>query len=163
MTLFDYTVIVIVGSSVLFGVIRGLAREVLSLAAWVTAFVAANLLAPQAARVMPQAMASEEIRLLVGYTCVFLAVLVALSVLANLASKLVKIAGLGVADRVLGGMFGLARGLLVVMVVVLLAGLTSAPRQPAWSNALLSHPLETMAGHIKAWLPADLSKRITYD
>ena len=43
-----------------------------------------------------------------------------------------------------------------------LAGLTSLPRQPAWRNGILSGPLETFAGHIKAWLPADLSKRIQY-
>lgn len=162
MTLFDYVVLFILGLSVLFGVIRGLVREVLSLAAWVVAFVAANVLAPHVARVLPEGVASEEIRLLAGFVCVFVLVLVAMSVLAIMASKLVKIAGLGVADHVLGGVFGLARGLLVVMVLVLLAGLTSLPRDPMWRNALLSPPLETLAGHIKAWLPADLARRITY-
>jgi membrane protein required for colicin V production len=74
----------------------------------------------------------------------------------------VKIVGLGPADRVVGGAFGLARGVLVVMILVLLAGLTTLPRQPAWRNAALSGPLEAFAGTIKAWLPADLSKRIKY-
>ena len=87
---------------------------------------------------------------------VFLVVLVAMSVLAILVSKLVKSAGLGLDDRVLGGVFGLARGVLVVMVLVLLAGLTALPRQPAWRDAVLSGPLEAFAGTIKVWLPADL-------
>ena len=60
-------------------------------------------------------------------------------------------------------MFGLARGVLVVMVLVLLAGLTSLPRQPVWRDAVLSDPLEAFAGTIKAWLPAELAQRITYD
>ncbi|MBI3044277.1 MAG: CvpA family protein [Betaproteobacteria bacterium] len=163
MTLFDIAVLVIVGLSVLLSVIRGLTREVLALAAWVAAFVAANLLAGMAAQWLPEAIPTEGLRLLAGFLCVFLAVLIAMSVLAMVASKLVKSAGLGLEDRLLGGLFGLARGALVVLIIVLLAGLTSLPRQAVWRNALLSDPLEAFAGSIKAWLPADLSQRITYD
>lgn len=162
MTIIDIAVLVIVGISILLGVLRGLVREVLSLVAWVAAFLVANLLAPETAKLLPQAMAGEEIRLLLSFVGVFIVVLIGLSVLAILASKLVKIVGLGPADRVVGGVFGLARGVLVVMILVLLAGLTALPRQPVWRNGILSGPLETFAGHIKAWLPADLSNRIRY-
>ena len=162
MTVIDIAVLAVLGISVLQGVIRGLVREVLALVAWVGAFLTANLLTPEIAKLMPQAMASEEIKLLVSFVGVFIVVLIGLSVLAILASKLVRIAGLGVADRVVGGVFGVARGVLVVMILVLLAGLTALPRQPVWRDGVLSGPLETFAGHIKAWLPADLSKRIRY-
>ena len=163
MTLVDITVVVIVGLSILVSLIRGLVREVLALAAWIVAFLAANLLAPPVAPWLPDAIPSEELRLLAAFASVFVVVLLAMSVLAMLASKLVKSAGLGLEDRLLGGAFGLARGMLVVMVVVLLAGLTSLPRQPVWRNAVLSGPLETLAVQSKAWLPADLAQRITYD
>lgn len=162
MTVVDIAVLAIAGISIALGVLRGLVREVLALVAWVAAFMAANLLTPDIAKLLPQAMASEEIRLLVSFVAVFILVLIGLSVLAILASKLVRIAGLGVADRVVGGIFGLARGVLVVLVLVLLAGLTALPRQPAWRDGVLSGPLEAFAGHVKAWLPADLSKRIKY-
>ena len=163
MTLFDLAVIVIVGLSVLLSLIRGLVREVLALAAWVVAFLAANVLAGEVAPWLPDAIPTEALRLLAGFVMVFVVVLIAVSALAILASKLVKSAGLGVEDRVLGGVFGLARGMLVVMILVLLAGLTSLPRQPVWRNAVLSDPLVVFAGSIKAWLPADLSQRITYE
>ena len=163
MTLVDITVVVIVGLSLLVSLIRGLVREVLALAAWIVAFLAANLLAAPVAPWLPNAIPSEELKLLAAFACVFIVVLLAMSVLAMLASKLVKSAGLGLEDRLLGGAFGLARGMLVVLVVVLLAGLTSLPRQPVWRNAVLSGPLETLAVHSKAWLPADLAQRITYD
>jgi membrane protein required for colicin V production len=142
--------------------LRGLMREVLALVAWAASFLLANLLAPDAATLLPQAMASEEFRLLVSFVVIFLVALVGLSVLAILASKVVRIVGLGPADRVVGGVFGLARGALVVMILVLLAGLTALPRQPMWRNAVLSGTLEAVAGHVKEWLPADLSKRIKY-
>ena len=163
MTLVDIAVAVIVGLSVLLSVIRGLVREVLALAAWVVAFLSANLLAAKAAPWLPDSIPTEELKLMTGFICVFVAVLIAMSVLAILASKLVKSAGLGLEDRLLGGAFGLARGLLVVMVIVLLAGLTSLPHQPVWRNAVLSGPLETLAVRSKVWLPADLAQRITYD
>jgi membrane protein required for colicin V production len=163
MTLFDLAVLVVVGLSILLSVIRGLVREVLALAAWVVAFLAANLLAGQVAPWLPDAVPSEEFRLLAGFLGVFVAVLIAMSVLAIMVSKLVKNAGLGLEDRLLGSVFGFARGLLVVMVAVLLAGLTSLPRQAVWRNAVLSDPLEAFAGQVKTWLPADLAQRITYD
>jgi membrane protein required for colicin V production len=163
MTLFDLAVLVIIALSVLLSVIRGLTREVLALAAWVIAFLAANVLAGEIAPWLPDAIPSEEFRLLAGFVGVFVAVLIVMSVLAIMVSKLVKSAGLGLEDRLLGAVFGLARGLLMVMVVVLLAGLTSLPRQAVWRNAVLSDPLVAFAGHFKAWLPTALSQRITYD
>ena len=163
MTLIDIGVAVIVGLSILLSLIRGLVREVLALAAWVVAFLSANLLAAKVAPWLPDAVPTEELKLMAGFICVFVAVLIAMSVLAILASKLVKSAGLGLEDRLLGGAFGLARGLLVVMILVLLAGLTSLPRQAVWRNGVLSDPLEGFAGMVKAWLPAELAQRITYD
>jgi membrane protein required for colicin V production len=162
MTILDIIVLAVIGISILLGMIKGLVREVMSLAAWVMAFLAANLAAPEAAQLLPQGMASEEIRLLAGFAVVFVLVLIGLSVLAVMASKLIKIAGLGMADRVLGGVFGLVRGALVVTILVLLAGLTSLPRQPVWRNAFLGPTLESSAGYVKTWLPAELSKRIKY-
>ena len=53
--------------------------------------------------------------------------------------------------------------MLVVLALVLLAGLTSLPRQPVWREAALSKPLESFAGRVKVWLPGGLSQRITYD
>jgi membrane protein required for colicin V production len=78
-------------------------------------------------------------------------------------SRLLKSAGLGLEDRLLGSVFGLARGVLIVMVMVLLAGLTALPRQPAWSDAMLSPPLEAFARVIKPWLTQAVSRYISYD
>ncbi len=163
MTVFDYVVIAIVGLSILLSVIRGLVREVLALLAWVIAFLMANFFAGPLATLLPDEMSNVEVRLLVGFGAAFVVVLLSMSLLAMFASKLVKNAGLGVEDRMLGGVFGLARGMLVVMVLVLLAGLTSLPKQPVWREAMLSKPLESFAGRVKPWLPGGLSQRITYD
>lgn len=163
MTAFDYAVLAIVGLSVLLSVVRGLVREVLALAAWVTAFVAASLGAGRVAQFAPEAIGAEELRLLAGFALVFVTVLVAASFAALGASRLVRRAGLGVEDRLLGSLFGLSRGLLVVLVLVLAAGLTSLPRQRVWREAALSAPLEAFALELRGWLPAGLGERIRYD
>lgn len=163
MTLFDFVVVLIFALSVLLSVIRGLVREVLALTAWVAAFVSANVMAADVAPWMPDVLAQEELRYLAGFVSVFLVVLVAMSLLAMLASRLVKTAGLAVEDRMLGALFGFARALVVVMVLVLAAGFTALPRQPAWRNAISSGPLVTLAERVKGWLPADLARRIRYD
>jgi membrane protein required for colicin V production len=163
MTLFDYGVLFIIGSSVLLSVMRGLVREIMALAGWVVAFLVANLFSDTVSLWLPESLGSMSVRLLAAFVLLFVATLVIMSLLARLIRSLVHGAGMSVEDRILGGVFGLARGLLVVMIVVLLAGLTTLPRQPVWNNAMLSAPLEALAVFVKPWLPQYLSQRITYD
>ncbi|MBI4195502.1 MAG: CvpA family protein [Betaproteobacteria bacterium] len=163
MTVFDYAVLVIIGLSMLLSVIRGLVREVLALLAWVVAVVMANLFSGTLATLMPEEIPSDELRAVAGFVAVFFGVLLVMSLVAIGVSRLVKRVGLGVEDRVLGALFGLARGLLVVLLLVLLAGLTSLPRGPVWRNAVSSPPLVTAALYVKALLPGDWARRIKYD
>src|SRR4030095_7368989 len=124
MTVFDYTVLTIIGLSILLSVIRGLVREALALLAWAVAFIAAGFVAADLAALLPAEIPGEQLRVLVGFAGIFLGVMLLMSLLAIFLSKLVKSAGFGVEDRLLGSLFGLVRGVLVVMVFVLLAGLT---------------------------------------
>jgi membrane protein required for colicin V production len=162
MTGFDYAVLAIVGISVLLSIIHGFVRELLALASWVVAFLAAQNFAADVAPLLPAAIASGSLRLLAAFLAVFLTVLLLMTLIANLLSRLFRAAGLGPVDRTLGAVFGLVRGFAIVMVVVLLAGLTALPRQPVWRDAMLSAPLEALADAIKVWLPYDLSKHINY-
>ena len=162
MTLFDYAVLAIVGFSVLLGVIRGLAREVIALASWVVAFVVASAYGGAVASLLAPQIPDEQWRLLVAVVVVFVVVLVVMNMAALMVSKLLKSAGLGIADRLLGSVFGLARGVLVVLVLVLAAGLTALPRQPVWKDAMLAAPLEKLAVLVKQWLPQDWAKNISY-
>ncbi len=162
MTLLDYVVLAIVGFSVLLSVIRGLVREVLALAAWAIAFVAAWMLGGELATLMPEEIPTMELRLLAGFATVFFLVLLAMSLVAIAASQLVKSAGLSVEDRMLGALFGLARGLLVVMALVLAAGATSLPAEPVWREAALRPLLERAALGIRDWLPPAIGQHIKY-
>ena len=163
MTLFDYAVLTIVGGSVLLSIFRGFVREVLALAAWVIAFIAAGVLGNVVAGWLATSISDESVRVLVAFVAVFVATLISMSLIALVVSGLMRKAGLGLEDRVLGSFFGLARGMLIVMLLVLLAGLTALPRQPAWTDAMLSAPLEALAGAAKPWLPQVIAGNVSYD
>ena len=162
MTWLDYAVFGVIGVSILWGVWRGLVREVISVAGWVLAFVAANFLAVPLAGVLPRAIPGPEVRLLVAFMGIFILALVIATLCGILLSKLAKAAGLAGLDRTLGSFFGLARGLLIVLAFALVAGLTSVPRKPFWQNSVSGAPMARAALAIRSWLPQSLAVRLRY-
>jgi membrane protein required for colicin V production len=159
MTGFDYTIIAILVASLVIGVWRGLTYELLSLAGWPIAFLLSKFFAAEIAPVMP---GEGTMRIALAYAAVFIAALILWSVLVWLFSRLVKAVGLGGLDRAMGGVFGLVRGLLVVLALVWLAGLTSMPEQPFWRNAQTSRVAEDVALWTRGWLPDTVAQRIRY-
>jgi membrane protein required for colicin V production len=160
MTGFDYAVIAVFLISLALGVWRGFVYEVLSLAGWPLAFVLSKLFAADVAPMMPGEQ--ETMRTALAYALVFIAALIVWAVLVWLLSKLVKAVGLGWLDSVLGALFGLLRGALVVLVLVWLGGLTRFPEQPFWRDAQTSRAAEDAALWSKVWLPDNIAQRIHY-
>jgi membrane protein required for colicin V production len=163
MTWFDYTVVLVIGGSALIAVLRGFVREVLSLASWVAAFVAASAFAGQVAPLLPAEIPNDSLRMLAAFLLLFGATLLAMVVVTLAIVELVRVVGLGFIDRLLGLAFGLVRGLLIVLIAVLLAGLTRLPERQGWRDAMLSQPLELLALSVRPYLPADLARKIRYD
>lgn len=162
MTAFDYAVLTVISVSVLLGLWRGVVSEILALAAWVAAFLVARLVAVDVANALTGQIAEPGLRLAVAYVLVFVCVLLVFAMARMLISLLLKAVGLGLLDRLLGAAFGVLRGVLVVLVVVLVAGMTPLPKAEWWREAMLSPPLETTVIAAKPWLPADAAKRIRY-
>lgn len=163
MTAFDFVVLGIVGLSVLLSLMRGAIKEVLSLAAWVIAFLAAKSLAATAAALMPGFIASPALRYLGGFILVFVVVMALAMLLSLLLSESLRLLGLGALDRLLGLVFGFLRGMVIVTLLVLLSGLTALPKTDTWQHALFSRPLESLAMMVKPWLPDDLAGHIQFN
>jgi membrane protein required for colicin V production len=161
MTWFDYAVIAIVGLSVLLAVIRGVVREIAALAGWVAALILSGLFAPELALWLPATL-SPMLRAVIAYLVIFLGVLLLSGLAGVLLATLLRAAGLGFTDRAVGALFGLVRGVLIVMVAVMLAGLTSLPKEPFWREAVFSGPVETAVLAARPVLPKDLAQRIRY-
>lgn len=164
MTYFDYAVMVILLVSLGMGIYRGLVSEVLAVLGWVAAFFLARAYAMWVGdhllqRWLPQA----ELRYALGIVLVVLVTLILVNFARRLVTALMQSLGLGALDRLLGAVFGLMRGLLIVLIAVIVGGLTDWPQEPWWREAVLAPPLEATALKVKHWLPNDLVKKIQFD
>ncbi len=162
MTLFDYVVLIIFFISIVLSIIRGIVREVLSIAGWVVAFIAAGTYATDFEPFVP-AEIGGSLRIVAAFVLVFIGTLLITVLITMLLNSLIKNVGLGFIDRLLGAVFGFARALIIVLTLVLIAGFTALPQQPVWQQAIFSEPLELMAKQVRSWLPDGLSKYISYD
>ncbi len=75
---------------------------------------------------------------------------------------MIRALGLGLSDRFLGLVFGLVRGVFIVLVLVAVGGMTTLPGQPWWAQAQLAPPLETAVLAARDWMPDDVAKRIKF-
>jgi membrane protein required for colicin V production len=162
MTAFDYVVIAIVVLSVALGAWRGVLGEILALVAWVLAFLAARWWGNEVARLFFSSIADPVLRIVAAWVAVFIAVLLLMALLRLAVRGLLKALGLSPTDRFLGLLFGLARGLLIVLILVAVGGMTSVVKAKWWRGAYFSAPLETAVLASKPWLPSEVAKRIRF-
>lgn len=162
MTLFDYIVLFVLVSSVVISTLRGLVKEILSLLGWIVAFVVANAYGAQLAPLLPAMIPGETVRLMLAFVALFLGTRMLMGLMTLAVGALVTATGLSLADRGLGGLFGLARGMVIVLAGVILCGMTAIPQQPFWKNALLSPMAETGARTVKPFLPAALAQHVQF-
>ncbi len=163
MTSFDYVALAIIGFSIVLSVMRGFFREALAILGWVAAFVTAKTYANQILPMMPEDIPTESLRILAAFLVLFFATLLVASLLAIALSSVLKKMGLGWLNRLLGAVFGLARGVIVVCIVVFLAGLTELPNDARWRNAMFSAPLEALVISMLPWVPISIAKHVKYD
>lgn len=162
MTAFDYVVIAIIIGSIIVALVRGLVAEVLALTAWLLAFWCAKEFSPMVSRFLPGDMAGEGLRLIAAFVLLFFLVWLGSALLRVVLTGIISSVGLGGLNRGLGAIFGAARGLVLVVGLVLLGGLSNLPKQPMWQNALFARPLQSAALSLKPWLPALLANNVRY-
>ncbi len=163
MTSFDYIVLVIVGISIVVSMMRGAVREVLAIIGWIAALYVARTYASQLVPVLPQDIPTESLKVLAAFVILMLGVLLVASLLSIALSSIIKKIGLNWLNRFVGAVFGLARGMLIVCVFVFLAGLTNFPKDPRWTNAMFSSPLEVLVKSMLPWLPQSVAKHVSFD
>ena len=137
----DWVIIVVLVVSTALSLWRGFVREAISLAGWIAAFVIAHLFVDQLAALLGQWIASVAGRYVAGYAILFVATLVLFGLTARLARQLVKVSGLSLLDRILGTVFGFARGVILVLVVVYVVQQLARPEDLGWlrQSQLMPH------------------------
>lgn len=138
----DWIILGILTFSTLLSLWRGFAREALSLAAWVVAFVAARLFADPAASLLAGIIDNETARYVAACVVIFVGVLILGTVVTAVIAKLIKLTGLSLLDRVLGTVFGFTRGLIIVLVIVFVVQeLLPVQNQRAIQDSVIMPPL----------------------
>ncbi|NLR73964.1 CvpA family protein [Leeia aquatica] len=163
MTSFDYMLLAVVGASVVLAVMRGLVRELLALLTWLVAYALAQTFYMDLIPYLPADIPNLALKMLVAFAILMMAGWLLMSLLSITLHELIKGSGLQPLDRALGGVFGLLRGLLVALVMVMLGGLTRLPQSDFWRNAAFSAPMEALVLQSKPWLPEGLAKSIRFD
>lgn len=157
----DLIIIVIIVISALISLVRGFVKESISLASWVVAgFIALRYFTALADLLEPY-IESPTIRSGTGFAILFVCSLIVGAVINFMASQLVSKTGLSGTDKSLGVVFGAARGIIIVIMLVLLAGLTPMPSESWWKESTMVEYFTSMAGWIKDILPDDVASRFS--
>lgn len=158
----DYAILTVVAVSAIVGFFRGFFREAVGLATWLIAFWVAFRFAVPAAEWLTAWISVRSVRLGISFGVIFIVVLIVGAVISYLMARLVDRTGFGGTDRALGGVFGVLRGVGLLVLLVLLAGLTPVPEDAWWQESLFVGHLERGALWVRDWLPADVAEEIRY-
>ena len=163
MTSFDYTVLIIIGACIIISMMRGAVREMLSIIGWLAALYVAKTYSTQLVPLFPQDIPTDSLRILAAFLILFLGVLFVVSLLSIALSSVLEKIGLSWLNRFFGALFGFAKGLLIVCILVFLAGLTSIPKDVRWTNAMFSSPLEALVKAALPFMPQKVAQYVKYD
>lgn len=156
----DWILWAVLAFSVVLGALRGLVREVIALAAWVLAFVWAQVHAETVAAWLPAGLSVPVVRLAAGFALIFVGVAVAGALLAWLLGRFLQAVGLRPIDRILGSGFGLLRGVVLLLGVSLIVVATGLQSQAWWAASPTAAHLTRTLNQIKPLLPGALAEYI---
>ncbi len=157
----DYLIIGIICLSAIVSLMRGFVREAFSLAAWILAFwVGWTFFRDLAEHLVWLDLPS--LRLGAAFVILFLLTLILGALVNYIIGKLVDKSGLSGTDRMVGMLFGIARGAVLVSIMVLLAGLTPMPNDPWWQESQLISYFSELAVWLRELLPPDIADKFTF-
>jgi membrane protein required for colicin V production len=160
---FDLLILATLALFAVFGAWRGLLSEVISLLTWVLACVLGWFFAAPVSRLLSGVAEDEALRQLFAFVLIF-AVVFTLGLVASwFLHKLFARRGVfRLANTVLGGFAGVARGGVIVVVVFLVAGLTPFPQRDWWRGSTMAPVFERVALYIAGYIPRDIAQHIRY-
>lgn len=119
----DIVILIITILSSAFGLWRGLVKEVLSLLTWIAALLVARVYSEPLAGLMTGLIENDGIRYVTAFALLFVVVMMLGTFLNFLMAKLLTFTGLKFADRLFGAVFGVARGVIIVLVILFITSM----------------------------------------
>lgn len=160
---FDYLMIAVLVAFMLTGALRGFVLEVLSLVLWPVAAFVAWLFAEPVASWFGSLINEPQLRMVAAFIVVFLAVFLIGTVAVYFVNRVLPLRGaLRTPNVVLGGVVGLLRGGIILVIVFLVAGITALPQRTWWRDSLFAPHFQRAAVSVKQYLPQDVARHIRY-
>ncbi len=159
----DYAILGLIFISLIIGLFRGLIREAFSLFTWIIAiWIGLSFSRKFSVFLEPVIGFSSSARIAVAFAILFFVTLILGGIISYLLSALVKKTGLTGTDRFAGMLFGIARGMVVVAVLVMLAGLTPLPEDTWWKKSKLIPPFQSLAIWLRDQVPSSMAGYLNY-
>ena len=158
----DYVILGIILISALIGLFRGLVKEAFSLGTWIVAIIIGIRFSQPFSAYLLDYIDVPSVRIAVAFIVLLLLTLMLGGMLSFLVSQIVDKTGLSGTDRFAGFLFGIARGMVVIAVLVLLAGLTPLPQDPWWVESSLISPFQELSVWLREHIPAGVSGYFSY-
>jgi membrane protein required for colicin V production len=149
----DWILLTVLAASMLVGAWRGLVYEVLSVMGWIAAFLLAQWLAPEVADKLPMQSSGETLRYAAAFVLVFIASVFAAGLVSALMKRLISAVGLRPVDRILGAVFGLFRGLILLLALSVVVHMTALQESEWWLESQGAPMLITMLKGLRPMLP----------
>lgn len=158
----DIVILALIVLSAVLSLFRGFVKEALALASWLVALWVAMAFYEDLALVLAEWINLPSAQKVTAFVLLFICVLLLGALVNYLAGKLVARTGLTGTDRMLGVVFGAARGAVIVALLVLFAGLTPMPQDAWWQDSQLIGYFEEFAMWMREYLPTDMAENISY-
>ena len=162
MSWLDLLILGVIALSALISLIRGFVKESISLLSWIASgIVAFRYFSPMAELLEPY-LADPTSRSMAAFAFLFISTLIIGAIINFIMSQLVSKTGLSGTDKALGVVFGGARGVLIVTMIVLLASLTPMPEAQWWQDSAMVGFFQQLAEWVKGIIPADAVESFSF-
>ena len=153
----DWAIIAILVLSAVFGLMRGMVRELIALGTWIAAIMIARMFGPQVSEMLAPYVDSETIRTGMGFALTAVVIVMLGSMISKVARTLVTATGLGGFDRILGFVFGGLRGVAILVVLTAVISLTSLAESAWWSDSQFIPMLEDLRDQAAGLVDSQIS------
>jgi membrane protein required for colicin V production len=140
------------------GAWRGMTYEIVSVLGWAASFYLAQLYAPSLGVMLPMGGAHNPLRYGVGFLLIFIVAVFLFGILAVVLRKLLSAVGLGPLDRTMGALFGMVRGVILLLAATVVINMTGQQSEPWWNKSEGAVVLNATLKSLKPVLPEQFAK-----
>ncbi len=158
----DFAIIGLLCITLIAGLLKGFSQQIYSLFCWLLAVAVGSNFSHEFSMFLKPSLSDPSALMAASFVALSLITLTVGGLIHFLLGELIKKSGLTLAERLGGMVFGIGHGVLFVVVLVMLAGLSVLPHSPWWKKSKMIPPFQAIVLGLHAHLPSDLTKNVHY-